>query len=167
MPSRGVCKSLAATYSPILLRIVPSAMRGLTAEFGMGSGVSLSLLPPRKLSSQLLNLLCHIPIGHIVKKTLEILVKGFTQRRSLYLIRSLFLADRCLLTTMPVLRACKRQPVLSIASAIAKTSHPFRCLINWPTREQTSIKKQGQAIGPISSGQLIHYCIYTPTLSTT
>ena len=41
-------KNLAATYSPILLCIVPSAMRGLTSEFGMGSGVSLSLLPPSK-----------------------------------------------------------------------------------------------------------------------
>ena len=40
-------KSLAATYSPVLLRTVPSAMRGLTSEFGMGSGITLSLLPPR------------------------------------------------------------------------------------------------------------------------
>ena len=45
---RGEEKNLAATYSPILLRIVPSATRGLTAEFGMGSGVSLSLWPPEK-----------------------------------------------------------------------------------------------------------------------
>ena len=44
----GRRKNLAATYSPILLRIVPSATRGLTAEFGMGSGVSLSLWPPEK-----------------------------------------------------------------------------------------------------------------------
>jgi hypothetical protein len=36
-------KSLAATYSSILLRIVPSAKKSLTAEFGMGSGVSSSL----------------------------------------------------------------------------------------------------------------------------
>ena len=42
-------KTLAATYSSILLRTVPSAMRGLTSEFGMGSGISLSLLPPGKL----------------------------------------------------------------------------------------------------------------------
>ena len=42
-------KSLAATYSPTLLRAVPLAMRGLTSEFGMGSGISLSLLPPSKL----------------------------------------------------------------------------------------------------------------------
>jgi hypothetical protein len=45
----GVDKEkLAATYSPILLSIVPLATRGLTAEFGMGSGVSPSLWPPEK-----------------------------------------------------------------------------------------------------------------------
>jgi hypothetical protein len=41
-------KNLAATYSPTLLCAVPSAMRGLTSEFGMGSGISLSLMPPEK-----------------------------------------------------------------------------------------------------------------------
>ena len=50
MQRAGWCKkTLAATYSSILLRTVPSAMRGLTSEFGMGSGISLSLLPPGKL----------------------------------------------------------------------------------------------------------------------
>jgi hypothetical protein len=44
----GKKKSLAATYSSTLLCAVPSAMKGLTSEFGMGSGVSLSLLPPSK-----------------------------------------------------------------------------------------------------------------------
>ena len=42
-------KSLAATYSPTLLCVVPSAMKGLTSEFGMGSGISPTLLPPSKL----------------------------------------------------------------------------------------------------------------------
>lgn len=42
-------KSLAATYSPTLLRAVPLAMKGLTSEFGMGSGISPSLLPPGKI----------------------------------------------------------------------------------------------------------------------
>ena len=46
----GAKKNLATTYSPILLRIVPSATRGLTAEFGMGSGVSPSLWPPEKFA---------------------------------------------------------------------------------------------------------------------
>jgi hypothetical protein len=41
-------KSLAATYSPTLLCAVPSAMKGLTSEFGMGSGISPSPLPPSK-----------------------------------------------------------------------------------------------------------------------
>ena len=41
-------KDLAATYSSILLCIVPSAMRSLTSEFGMGSGISSSPLPPSK-----------------------------------------------------------------------------------------------------------------------
>ncbi len=41
-------KSLAATYSPTLLCAVPSAMKGLTSEFGMGSGISLSLMPPNE-----------------------------------------------------------------------------------------------------------------------
>lgn len=35
----GRNENLAATYSPILLCIVPSAMKGLTSEFGMGSGI--------------------------------------------------------------------------------------------------------------------------------
>ena len=39
-------KGLAATYSPASWDAVPSARRRLTAEFGMGSGVSLALLPP-------------------------------------------------------------------------------------------------------------------------
>jgi hypothetical protein len=34
---------LATTYSPILLCTVPSAMKGLTSEFGMESGVTPSL----------------------------------------------------------------------------------------------------------------------------
>ena len=42
-------KSLAATYSPTLLSAVPSAMKGLTSEFGMGSGISPSPMPPRKI----------------------------------------------------------------------------------------------------------------------
>ena len=37
---------LAATYSPASWDAVPSARRRLTAEFGMGSGVSLALGPP-------------------------------------------------------------------------------------------------------------------------
>ena len=47
VPTR-VKKNLATTYSPNLLWLVPSATRVLTAEFGMGSGVSLSLWPPEK-----------------------------------------------------------------------------------------------------------------------
>jgi hypothetical protein len=41
-------KSLATTYSPTLLCAVPSAMKDLTSEFGMGSGVPLSLSSPSK-----------------------------------------------------------------------------------------------------------------------
>ena len=37
---------LAVTYSPTSWDAVPSARRRLTAEFGMGSGVSLALEPP-------------------------------------------------------------------------------------------------------------------------
>ena len=37
---------LASTYSYALCRELPSAQTGLTAEFGMGSGVSLSLKTP-------------------------------------------------------------------------------------------------------------------------
>ena len=44
----GRKKNLAATYSPTLLCAVPLAMKGLTSEFGMGSGISPSLMPPRK-----------------------------------------------------------------------------------------------------------------------
>jgi hypothetical protein len=46
-------KNLAATYSPTLLRAVPSAMRGLTSEFEMGSGVTPSPMPPGKTLTRL------------------------------------------------------------------------------------------------------------------
>ena len=41
---------LATTYSPTLLSAVPSAMKGLTSEFGMGSGISPSPLSPENIS---------------------------------------------------------------------------------------------------------------------
>lgn len=41
-------KTLATTYSSTLLCVVPSAKKGLTSEFGMGSGITPSLLSPRK-----------------------------------------------------------------------------------------------------------------------
>ena len=41
-------KNLAASYFPVLLRTVSSAMKGLTSEVGMGSGMTPSLKPPRK-----------------------------------------------------------------------------------------------------------------------
>ena len=39
-PCKGIIKNLAATYSSTLLCVVPSAMEGLTSEFGMGSGMT-------------------------------------------------------------------------------------------------------------------------------
>ena len=51
-PRQGVFREivrfsgLAVTYSPASWDAVPSALRRLTAEFGMGSGVSLALRPP-------------------------------------------------------------------------------------------------------------------------
>ena len=51
-------KKLAATYSPTLLCAVPSASRGLTSEFGMGSGISPSSLPPVKALSSFEKHLC-------------------------------------------------------------------------------------------------------------
>ena len=47
----GVNKTLATTYSPTLSCAVPSAMEGLTSEFGMGSGVPPPLMSPRKIFS--------------------------------------------------------------------------------------------------------------------
>ena len=44
---------LAPTYSPRRLRQVPSALAGLTSEFGMGSGVT----PPPKHQHKICNLL--------------------------------------------------------------------------------------------------------------
>jgi hypothetical protein len=41
----------AATYSPRASAQVPSALKSLTTEFGMGSGVSSSLRPPGTLHS--------------------------------------------------------------------------------------------------------------------
>ena len=35
---------------------VPSAQRGLTSVFGMGTGVTLSLLPPKKIGEAIKNL---------------------------------------------------------------------------------------------------------------
>ena len=44
---KGLKKYPATSYSPTLVsRAVPSALWGLTAEFGMGSGVSPTLLSP-------------------------------------------------------------------------------------------------------------------------
>ena len=43
---------LAVTYSPASFDAVPSARRRLTAEFGMGSGVSLALWPPNLQSAR-------------------------------------------------------------------------------------------------------------------
>ena len=43
-------KKPAATYSRILLSILPLAKKGLTSEFGMGSGVSPSLLLPAEFN---------------------------------------------------------------------------------------------------------------------
>jgi hypothetical protein len=42
-----IIKILAATYSPG--KPVPSALEGLTAVFGMGTGVAPPLLPPETL----------------------------------------------------------------------------------------------------------------------
>src|SRR5271154_1975040 len=62
----GGKKTLAATYSSILLCIVPSAMKGLTSEFGMGSGITPSPWPPRLnldcRKSQLKNLISQMKI---------------------------------------------------------------------------------------------------------
>ena len=47
---------LAVTYSPASWDAVPSAQRRLTAEFGMGSGVSLALMPPNLQSARAVDL---------------------------------------------------------------------------------------------------------------
>ena len=44
----GLKKSLAMSYSTTLLCAVPSAMKSLTSEFDMGSGISSSLWSPSK-----------------------------------------------------------------------------------------------------------------------
>jgi hypothetical protein len=53
-------RSLAATYSPTRLGVVPSAQRTFTVEFGMGSGVDPSLKPPGVLSTVNLRMFYHI-----------------------------------------------------------------------------------------------------------
>ena len=45
----GLWSGLAVTYSPASWDAVPSAAVRLTAEFGMGSGVSRSLWPPDRI----------------------------------------------------------------------------------------------------------------------
>ena len=45
----GLWSGLAVTYSPASWDAVPSAVARLTAEFGMGSGVSRSLWPPDRI----------------------------------------------------------------------------------------------------------------------
>src|SRR5277367_3086612 len=84
-------KNLAATYSPNLLRLVPSATRGLTAEFGMGSGVSLSLWPPGKILN---HRFCYILIRlkRRLKKTLASLKKKLKSLDRLVLVS---LTHRC------------------------------------------------------------------------
>lgn len=44
-------EDLAMTYSPVSWDKVPSALRGLTTEFGMGSGGTLSLKSPNHLTT--------------------------------------------------------------------------------------------------------------------
>ncbi len=55
---------LAATYSPASWDAVPSARRRLTAEFGMGSGVSLALLPPNLESPRVRRPLLRRQVGY-------------------------------------------------------------------------------------------------------
>ena len=45
----GSWSGLAVTYSPASWDAVPLAVRRLTAEFGMGSGVSAGLWPPDRI----------------------------------------------------------------------------------------------------------------------
>ena len=49
----GLWSGLAVTYSPASWDAVPSAAVRLTAEFGMGSGVSRSLWPPDRIRAPL------------------------------------------------------------------------------------------------------------------
>lgn len=44
----AIKKMLATTYSPAFCYAVPSALKGLTSVFGMGTGISPSLLSPAK-----------------------------------------------------------------------------------------------------------------------
>ena len=55
---------LAVTYSPTSFDAVPLAQRRLTAEFGMGSGVSLALEPPDRKRSDI----GVIPLGMMLSK---------------------------------------------------------------------------------------------------
>ena len=49
---KGIKKKFGGDLlSHTVARAVPSALRGLTAVFGMGTGVTLSLLPPKTLNS--------------------------------------------------------------------------------------------------------------------
>ena len=50
----GSWSGLAVTYSPASWDAVPSAAVRLTAEFGMGSGVSRSLWPPDRIRAPVL-----------------------------------------------------------------------------------------------------------------
>ena len=70
----GRKKKLAATYSSRLSCLVPSAMRVLTAEFGMESGVSPSLSPPEK---NFVQGICHfIDLSRLLKTVLKNNVKS-------------------------------------------------------------------------------------------
>ncbi|SUZ97065.1 uncharacterized protein METZ01_LOCUS49919 [marine metagenome] len=55
---KGLKKYPATSYSPTLVsRAVPSAQWGLTAEFGMGSGVSPTLLSPENFGNWAKNII--------------------------------------------------------------------------------------------------------------
>ena len=55
---KGLKKYPATSYSPTLVsRAVPSALWGLTAEFGMGSGVSPTLLSPENFGNWAKNII--------------------------------------------------------------------------------------------------------------
>ena len=58
----------ATSYSPTLVsRAVPSALQGLTAEFGMGSGVSPTLQPPEEIFGNWANSFTRIMLDKAIR----------------------------------------------------------------------------------------------------
>ena len=64
LSEEAVLKPGSVLLSQSVSRLVPSALKGLTSEFGMGSGVAPSRLPPGNIYKSLLYYVIRTPFAN-------------------------------------------------------------------------------------------------------